>query len=104
MIKKIIYLMLAIFMGIGVVYVDYQNNQYQQKHEQMYRSVPEYNGQDKFVQKTSRGKKGFIASFNSSLLEFLLIIVESIIDTPHIHVTSFVISKNSPFVIAVNNR
>lgn len=36
----------------------------QQKHEQMYRVVPEYNGQgqQKYVQKTSRSKKGFIAA------------------------------------------
>lgn len=32
----------------------------QQKHEQMYRVVPEYNGQQKFVGKKSKGKKGFI--------------------------------------------
>ena len=42
--------------GFGSPNNQYQNNQYQQKHAQMYRVVPEYNGQDKFVQKTSRGK------------------------------------------------
>ncbi|MBE5748549.1 MAG: hypothetical protein E7344_02835 [Clostridiales bacterium] len=34
----------------------------EQKHEQMYRVVPEYNGQQKFVNKKSKGKKGFIVA------------------------------------------
>ncbi len=37
----------------------------QQKHEQMYRVVPEYNGQQKFVNKKSKGKKGFIIAIVS---------------------------------------
>ena len=46
--------------GFGAPNNQQQNNQYQQKHEQMYRVVPEYNGQQKFIQKSSGGKKGFI--------------------------------------------
>ena len=41
-----------------------QNAQNQQKHQQMYRIVPQYSGnsQQKFVQKNSSGKKAFLAT------------------------------------------
>ena len=37
----------------------------EQKHEQMYRVVPEYNGQQKFVNKKSKSKKGFIIAITA---------------------------------------
>jgi len=37
----------------------------EQKHEQMYRVVPEYNGQQKFVSKKSKSKKGFIIAITA---------------------------------------
>ncbi|MBR2372360.1 MAG: hypothetical protein IKA90_05785, partial [Clostridia bacterium] len=37
----------------------------EQKHEQMYRVVPEYNGQQKFVGKKSKSKKGFIIAITA---------------------------------------